>query len=277
MVKMLTRLKPAEHPEVRQDDQQVKNYWKNYRWEGVSLDKNKAELFPLLMKYLPKGGPIIEAGCGSGRWLPLLKSEGFKLVGVDINEQALSACKLRFPTLSLCTGDVTKLPFKDGTFQACLSFGVVEHFIEGPYGPLAEAYRVLKNNAIMILTVPYFSLWRQLLEGFRKSLGYTQEGAFFEYQFTKEEILEALRKTGFEVITYKRVGLFMGLHDFSLFRYIASKTYYPLKNTGDVVFQEGGKQHRFLDLSRLPHTIFYRLGWLCPHMIVVVARKETKK
>ena len=46
------------------------------------------------------------------------------------------------------------LPYEDSSISGYLSFGVIEHFIEGPHEALAEAFRVLRPGGIAIITTP---------------------------------------------------------------------------------------------------------------------------
>ncbi|MEI6704513.1 MAG: class I SAM-dependent methyltransferase, partial [Deltaproteobacteria bacterium] len=44
---------------------------------------NHYELAPLFKTYLPGHEPILEAGCGSGRWVAWFMQQGWQAVGLD--------------------------------------------------------------------------------------------------------------------------------------------------------------------------------------------------
>jgi hypothetical protein len=46
------------------------------------------------------------------------------------------------------------MPYADGSLAGYLSFGVVEHFREGPFVVLTEAFRVLRPGGVAIITTP---------------------------------------------------------------------------------------------------------------------------
>jgi ubiquinone/menaquinone biosynthesis C-methylase UbiE len=89
------------------------------------------------------------------------------VVGVDIVLEPLKVLKnylSRDPRawssqIFVVGGDVTKLPFRDGVFDAITSFGVIEHFRKGSevIAALSEACRVLKIGGYLILTIPNFA------------------------------------------------------------------------------------------------------------------------
>ena len=56
--------------------------------------------------------------------------------------------------LILTQSDVHELPFPESTFGAYLSYGVVEHFPQGPQAAITEAYRVLKPGGLIFMMVP---------------------------------------------------------------------------------------------------------------------------
>jgi len=56
--------------------------------------------------------------------------------------------------------DVTKMPFRNGTFDAVTSFGVIEHFRNNSEVTVAlsEACRVLKIGGLLIIIIPNFAV-----------------------------------------------------------------------------------------------------------------------
>ncbi|HCG73391.1 MAG TPA: 3-demethylubiquinone-9 3-O-methyltransferase, partial [Nitrospina sp.] len=54
----------------------------------------------------------------------------------------------------LAQTDVHALPFPKSFFGAYLSYGVVEHFPQGPQQAILEAHRVLKPGGLIFMMVP---------------------------------------------------------------------------------------------------------------------------
>ena len=118
----------------------------------------------IIVDYLPKGGRILEAGCGLGPWVIKLSMLGYKMVGVDYQQECIDKVKSYDANLEVYTADVRSMPFEANYFSTYLSWGVIEHFAEGPDGVLNEAYRVLKPEGKLILTVPYKNIFLKVKE-----------------------------------------------------------------------------------------------------------------
>ncbi len=118
---------------------------------------------PLFRKYLPKGGQILEAGCGRGRWVLYLRGLGYDVAGIDLADSDLAAARAIDPSAPVERGDVLQAPFPDSSFDAVISLGVVEHFEGGPRQALAEVRRLLKPQGLFLVTVPTQNLVRYLV------------------------------------------------------------------------------------------------------------------
>jgi ubiquinone/menaquinone biosynthesis C-methylase UbiE len=121
-------------------------------WESTSVETlletnnypRAREEFACFEKYLPQSEMILEAGCGLGPKLLYFEKKNYNIIGVDYVLPALERVKAYESKVKLAQSDVHCLPFSESTFGAYLSYGVVEHFPQGPQQAIAEAYRVLK-------------------------------------------------------------------------------------------------------------------------------------
>jgi ubiquinone/menaquinone biosynthesis C-methylase UbiE len=104
----------------------------------------------LIHKYLPRGGRLLDAGCG--RYLKYSKefAKTAEVVGIDL-EPALETTNQRFPFG--VRGDLNHLPFPANHFDLVISRSVVEH-LENPSLVFREFQRVLKPGGKVILATP---------------------------------------------------------------------------------------------------------------------------
>ena len=132
--------------------------------EACDIESPPRELF---LSYLLKEGKIVDAGCGFGKWVIFLKQRGYDIVGIDDNEHAIAKLKDFDESLQVELGDILDLHYPDSSLDAYISMGVVEHFEDGPILALKEAYRVLKPNGLIFVSVPTVNTIRQI---FRRPL-----------------------------------------------------------------------------------------------------------
>lgn len=101
------------------------------------------------------GRDVLDLGCNSGYGTLRLAAVARRVVGVDVNADAIEAARTRpgADAASFRVIDGVALPFPDGSFDLVASFQVVEHIDDpGPY--LAEIARVLRPDGVALLTTP---------------------------------------------------------------------------------------------------------------------------
>jgi len=128
--------------------------------EACEIESPPRDLF---LRYLREGDRVLEAGCGFGKWLVYLARRGYDVTGIDSSELAVRCLKEFDASLQVEVGDVLHTGYPDGSFDAYISMGVVEHFEEGPMDLLREAHRVLKPGGLAFLSVPTVNLLRRVV------------------------------------------------------------------------------------------------------------------
>ena len=128
--------------------------------EACDLETPARDLF---LAYIPKGGRVIDGGCGFAKWVIYLKRLGYDIVGIDNNEIAIAKLKDYDSSLQVELGDILNIHYPDNSFDAYISMGVIEHFEDGPLPALEEAYRVLKPNGLIFVSVPTVNIMRRFV------------------------------------------------------------------------------------------------------------------
>ncbi|MBU1298072.1 MAG: methyltransferase domain-containing protein [Bacteroidetes bacterium] len=204
-------------------------------WNGEAIKENIAlceyqTIAPALLRYLPKHGKILEAGCGLGRWVFYLKQRGFDIAGIDLAAEAVEIAKRYEPSVPVYLDDVLHTKYPDYHFDAVISLGVVEHFEEGPQEAFREVNRILKDNGLLFVSVPTQNLIRLIITNrlkelywwYRKRKG--EKYVFEEYRYTRKEFssllqeakLESIEMIPDDFISPKNIGLYV---DFPFFRH----------------------------------------------------------
>ena len=112
-------------------------------------------VYPLLEGVPLYGKRILDAGCGTGRYLELLRE--FKpsmLVGIDFSPSMLRVAKTKFDdsALSLIGARIDCIPFADAAFDFVLNTLALDH-LRDLHGGVCELGRVLQPNGTMIVSL----------------------------------------------------------------------------------------------------------------------------
>jgi SAM-dependent methyltransferase len=115
-----------------------------------------AELARALVRS-PTGGPVLDAGCGTGGMLASLGTSvaGRPTLGLEYDTvaAALAHDKAGRP---VAAGSVNEMPLGDGSLGAYVSLDVLCHGAVEPSRALDEAHRCLKPGAVAIFNLPAY-------------------------------------------------------------------------------------------------------------------------
>ena len=186
------------------DERYWYEYWKarltaDYYVAAENTALRQDELGQILLKYMLPDGLHMEAGCGAGYWVAVLRQQGFMIEGIEYARELVELVQTVNPQLPVRQGNALAIDCADGYYDSYLSIGVVEHRIEGPEPFLIEAYRVLKPGGRILIAVPYLGTVRKLKSKFFMYERRPPTLPFFQYGFSKQEFSRILRKAGFYI------------------------------------------------------------------------------
>lgn len=126
----------GEQEEIRWRQQQYLYYVKNWLEEDMQ-------------------GDIVDLGCGRGEWLDILGANGYKAIGVDLNEKSLNECRRK--KLHVFQADVIEYlkALPDESVRLATSFQLIEHLeLEKLLTLFQELGRVVKKDGLIIMETP---------------------------------------------------------------------------------------------------------------------------
>ncbi len=98
---------------------------------------------------------VLDIGCGEGYGTSTLSKNVKKIIGLDIGERTISNASQKYGSGNciFTKYDGKIIPYKDNTFDAAVSFHVIEH-VQNDLDFISEIYRILKKGGIMVMTTP---------------------------------------------------------------------------------------------------------------------------
>ena len=104
---------------------------------------------------IPRQARVVEVGCGDGYGADILSRHIDRMVGLDVDERVVEHATKRYASenCSFRAYDGVRIPYPDGSFDAALSFQVIEH-VEDDSHYVAEIRRVLASSGVLYLTTP---------------------------------------------------------------------------------------------------------------------------
>jgi SAM-dependent methyltransferase len=120
---------------------QDKSYYSEWNWEHEFALKN-----------ISIGEKILEIGCGTGSFIERLSQVGFDIAGIELNEKAVNACKLKGLNVSYKSIE-EHCQNHPNDYTAICSFQVLEHVVD-PKSFINNCLKMLKSGGKLIFGVP---------------------------------------------------------------------------------------------------------------------------
>jgi 2-polyprenyl-3-methyl-5-hydroxy-6-metoxy-1,4-benzoquinol methylase len=110
--------------------------------------------YSVVSDYVEPSGHVLEIGSGEGYGANVLASEFSRVAATDMSMQALSHVSSTYSCVrDLCQSNATRLPFASDSFDAVVSYQVIEH-VKHTMDFLQEIHRVLRPGGKALLTTP---------------------------------------------------------------------------------------------------------------------------
>jgi 2-polyprenyl-3-methyl-5-hydroxy-6-metoxy-1,4-benzoquinol methylase len=162
----------------------------------LPVRRNEVDSDARYLEAVPQGY-LLDAGCGSGEWLTLMREMGWRVAGTDLDEIAVGVARLK--GLDVGCGALEEQGFADGSFDAVTLSHVIEH-VHDPVGTLLECARVLRPGGKLVLLTPNgSSLSHQLFGKHWRGL----EPPRHLHVFSKQSLPSLLRLAGFRNVTIR--------------------------------------------------------------------------
>jgi SAM-dependent methyltransferase len=183
-------------------------YYDDY-WDGEAppdTDPRTPRRLEIFEALVPRSAKVLDVGCGRGRCSRALSRAGYRVVGIDISERAVSEARAAVPDAEFYVRDLASpLPFPDASFGAAFMTDVIEHVFD-PLTVIREVSRILSPGGHFLISTPYHGLVKNVLIAlFRFDRHFDPQGPHIRF-FSRGSLTRLLRGTGFGSFSYFYLG-----------------------------------------------------------------------
>ncbi len=236
-------------------------------------------------KELGRDPKILEAGSGNGCVVLMFDKMGFKnICGIEYNKEIISVLNKEFPDINFVNGDILNMPDALQHNDFIMSFGLMEHFIDGPDIPLKAMYNALNDGGYAVISVPCLNFARRVKRYFDrgakraikkvkksgikfKYYPWFLNGAFYEYHMTPRQFRRECENAGFKIIKHAAAQQNLGI----------MHVLNPHNKPGKLIWYYELEEYNYSKMGRLVYWIANKLPFLFNHFQYCILYKEPKK
>jgi SAM-dependent methyltransferase len=200
---------------------------------------------------LPAHARILDGAVGLGQLAVRMQQRGHRVIGIDYAFDAALHVR-RTTTIPAVVGDMTRMPFRDGTFDAVTTGETLEH-LDADQAAATEIARILVDDGTCIATVPALqSLW-------------SESDTYYEHRrrYSRPQLLRLFE--GLRVVKARYWGFPIVLIYDTLFLLPMNKRRARRKVENDAALQsvaKAGKMRGLVSLVRAVFRLDSLFGWL---------------
>jgi SAM-dependent methyltransferase len=135
------------------DGQTIQDAYDELYLDRELLLRDSDYLWLLDLLQPPPGGLLVDVACGNGRLVELAAQAGFHAVGLELSWSGIAHAAAAEPRARWLLADGHRIPLDDGTVDAILCIGSLEHY-DDPLLGAAEIGRVLKPGGRALILLP---------------------------------------------------------------------------------------------------------------------------
>jgi SAM-dependent methyltransferase len=148
----------------------------------------------LFFRHIPRGGRVLDAGCGRSLFTEIRPDWPFTIVAADVDHPLLLSRQQEFPEVRWAVADAHPLPFRDRAFDALFAGELIEHLAD-PREGVREFARVLRAGGTLVLTTPNRRRLANVVD--RSDRPYSPDHLS---ELTYDEVCALLDQAGFQIV-----------------------------------------------------------------------------
>jgi ubiquinone/menaquinone biosynthesis C-methylase UbiE len=159
---------------------------------------------------LPQNSKVLDAPCGTGRYLPNLLEKGHSVVGIDQSQGMLERAKAKFTTVQFEKMDLQEMAYQE-IFDGAICMDAIENVPPEDWAlVLSNFHRALKPHGYLYFTVETIEMAdaNEIQKAFERAqqaglpvvYGEEPDQAPYHYHPKTQQVREWTQKAGFEIL-----------------------------------------------------------------------------
>ena len=177
---------------------------------GVYSNLTHQQFIQEFVSFLPPNSKVLDAPCGTGRYLPFLLEKGHSLVGIDQSQGMLERAKTKFPTVQFEKMGLQEMAFRE-VFDGAICMDAMENIPPEDWSlVLNNFHRALKPHGYFYFTAETLenanedeiqqAFERAQQAGLPVIYGEYPDEEVYHYHPTRQQVREWTQQAGFEIL-----------------------------------------------------------------------------
>ena len=180
---------------------------------GVYSNITHQQFIREFLSFLPANRKLLDAPCGTGRYLPFLLEKGHSLVGIDQSHGMLERAKAKFPTVQFEKMGLQEMAFQE-VFDGAICMDAMENVPPEDWPlVLSNFHRALKQRGYLYFTAETIenANENEIKQAFERAqqaglpvvYGEWPDEEVYHYHPTNQQVREWAQQAGFEILKEK--------------------------------------------------------------------------
>jgi ubiquinone/menaquinone biosynthesis C-methylase UbiE len=177
---------------------------------GVYSNITHQQFIQEFLNFLPPNSKVLDAPCGTGRYLSFLLEKGHSLVGIDQSHGMLERAKTKFPTVQFEKMGLQEMAFQE-MFDGAICMDAMENVPPEDWSlVLNNFHRALKPHGYFYFTAETLenANGNEIQQAFERAqqaglpvvYGEYPDEEVYHYHPTRKQVREWTQQSGFEIL-----------------------------------------------------------------------------
>jgi ubiquinone/menaquinone biosynthesis C-methylase UbiE len=177
---------------------------------GVYSNLAHQQFIQEFLGFLPPNSQVLDAPCGTGRYLPFLLEHGHSLVGIDQSQGMLERAKAKFPTVQFEKMGLQEMAFQE-VFDGAICMDAMENVPPEDWSlVLNNFHRALKPHGYFYFTAETIenANEQEIKQAFERAqqaglpvvYGEYPDEEVYHYHPSRQQVREWTQQAGFEIL-----------------------------------------------------------------------------